>query len=306
MRRLPHYVASTALLVAPSLLAAGVATPASGTATCAAAPVHFAAGAAGVSNVPWVKVGRAFRAYLFFYAAELADGRVNQAPGAVIYTGGGTSAFATKILWTGRRSSARATLTGRQFDGSGRFTQHLRRAAGAGFPSIVRVPAAGCWRLNIRSGRSHASIVVQAIDPPRAFSCDATPLLRDSPDPTGGNLPWLRATPQSSGIAGTIFYPLPAEAAGATIYPNQQAPDNATTKILWNVPRKTAASVLTVRAQRLDAGMAVPPQRFPPASDSSGASFPSIVDVSSTGCWLLTLRSGKAAGVVVVNSIPAA
>ncbi len=63
-------------------------------------PVHFTAGGArGLSNVPWVKVGRAFRAYLFFYAAELADGRVTGPPEPSSDTGGGTSVFSTKILW---------------------------------------------------------------------------------------------------------------------------------------------------------------------------------------------------------------
>jgi hypothetical protein len=115
VRTLLLSVASTALLAVLSLLAAGVATSATGTATCDAAPVHFTAGGArGLSNVPWVKVGRAFRAYLFFYAAELADGRVNQASGTVIYTGGGSSAFSAKILWVAQRSSARgAVVTGR-------------------------------------------------------------------------------------------------------------------------------------------------------------------------------------------------
>lgn len=301
MRTVLFCVASTALLATLSL-GAGVVTPATGATTCSASPVHFTAeGTNGLSNVPWVKVGRAFRAYLFFYADELADGRVNQASGAVVYTGGGTSAFSTKILWVARRPRAGAVVTGRRLEGSGRFVQHLDRAGGDRFASIIRVPAAGCWKLNVRSGRSRASIVVQAIDPPETFSCDSTPVIRD------GGTPWLRATPSSAGISGTIFYPLPSDAAGATIYPNGQAPNGAVTKILWNLPDRTAARVLQVRAQRLDAGAAMPAQAFPSATDSSpGAAFPSVIDVSSTGCWLLTMRSGKAAGVVVVKSVPSA
>jgi hypothetical protein len=308
VRTLLLSVASTALLSALSLLVTSVATPATGTTTCDATPVHFTAGGArGLSNVPWVRVGSAFRAYLFFYAAELADGRVNQSPGTVIYTGGGTSAFSTKILWVPQHPSPSAVVTGQQLDGSGRFTQNLSRAGGGEFPSIIQVPTAGCWKLSVRSGRSRASIVVQAIDPPGVFSCDSTPVLRESPSPIGGNIPWLRATPRAAGITGTIFYPLPSDAAGATIYPNKQAPDNANTKILWKVPEKTAGSVLSVRAQRLDSAAAVPLQDFPSARDSfPGTSFPSGIDVSSTGCWLLIVRSGKAAGVVVVNSIPSA
>jgi hypothetical protein len=306
MRSLTLSVALTALLAALLLSVAGVAAPAVDSTTCHATPVRFTAGAArGLSAVPWVKVGKVFRAYLFFYAAELADGRVNQSSGTVIYTRGGTSALTTKILWVARRSNATAVVGGKQLDGSARFSQILSRAGGGGFPSIIRVPTAGCWKLTVRSGRSRASLVVRAIDPPGSFSCDSTPVRRDSPSPIGNNLPWVRATPRSTGITGTIFYSLPPDAAGATIYPNKEAPNNADTKILWKVPWGTVGRVLVVRAQRLDASAAVSPQRFDPASDSSpGASFPSVIDVSSTGCWLLTVRSGKAAGVVVANSVP--
>lgn len=303
-------VVSVALVAALSLLTAGVATSSTRTTTCHATRVHFTVGGArGLSNVPWVKVGGAFRAYLFFYAAELADGRVNQTSGTVIYTGSGASELSTKLLWVAqhRGASGSAIVTGSRLDGSGRFSQHLSRAGRRRFPSIIHIPAAGCWKLNIRSGRADASIVVRAIEPPQAFSCDGTPMLRDSPSPTGGNIPWLTATPRSSGITGTIFYPVPSDATGATIYPNKHAPDGATTKILWTVPDQTAARELRVRAQRLDAAAAMPPQHFPSAGGSSeSALFPSVVDVSSTGCWLLTLRSGKAAGVVVLNSVPSA
>jgi hypothetical protein len=295
-----------ALLAALSLLAAGVATPAVDGTSCEATPVHFTAGGArGLSGVPWVRSGRAFRGFLFSYASELADGRVNQSSGAVLYTRGGTRAFSTKILWVADRPRATAIIRGRQLDGSSRFSQKLSRAGGGGFPSIIRIPAAGCWKLAIRSGPSHGSIVVRAIDPPDLFSCDSTPVHHDSPSRSGDTVPWLRATPVSSGITGTVFYPLPPGVPGLTIYPHRQAPKNADTKILWEVPRGKAGRGLVIRAQRLDASAAVPPQKFPAATGSSaGTLFPSGIDVSSTGCWLLTVRSGKAAGIVVANSIP--
>jgi hypothetical protein len=69
------------------------------------------------------------------------------------------------------------------------------------------------------------------------------------------------------------------------------------TKILWKVPTQKAGTTLVVRALRLDAPDAMPAQSFRRAYDACpGTSFPSGIDVSSRGCWLLTIRSGKAAG----------
>lgn len=256
--------------------------------------------------IPWVKLGTAGRAYLFFYAAELADGRVNQSPDVVMYTGGGTSAFSTKILWAPTKPGRLAAVTGTRLDGPGAFTQRLT-ASGRAFPSIVSIPNAGCWRLTLRTGKTRATLVVRAVDPPATPACDATPVRRDAPDPIGGEIPWLVATPSSAGITGTIFYSLPTNVSTAVIYPNKQAPNNGNTKILWKVPSRTAGLTLVASARRLDASAVVAPQAFPLAHDSSpGASFPSGINVSSTGCWLLTLRSGKAAGIAVFNSVPAA
>jgi hypothetical protein len=270
--------------------------------------VHYNAGAkGGLSTIPWIKVGRKGRAYLFLYEAELADGRVNQSPRTVIYTHGGTRTFSTKILWAPAHQNSSATLSGRQLDGTGSFKQRLGRASGGTFPSNVSIPAAGCWRLTLRTGERRATIVVRAVDPPVTPSCDATPVRRNVPDPIEGPIPWIVATPASAGIKGTIFYPFPTDTNGAVIYPNKQAPDNADTKILWKVPSRTAGRRISVSALRLDAPGLVGPQIFPLAHDSSpGVSFPSIIDVSSTGCWLLTLRSGKAAAIAVLQSIPLA
>jgi hypothetical protein len=242
------------------------------------------------------------RAYLFYYHAVLADVRVNQSPGAVIYTGGGTAAFSTKVLWMTDGSGPHGLLVGTRLDAPGKFTQPLRGVGG--FASIVRVPVAGCWKLTLRAGRRRATLTLEAVDPRPSFSCDATPVRRDVPDPIGADIPWLVATPASAGITGTIFYHLPSDASRAVIYPNKRTPDDGNTKILWKVPAKTAGGSLVVLASRLDEPVTMRPQRFPPASDRwPGVSFPSGIDVSSIGCWLLTLRSGKAAGIVVVQSI---
>jgi hypothetical protein len=275
---------------------------------CASALVHYQAPlATGLLRTPWVTTGAKANAYLLYYDAALADSRVNQSDSAVIYTRGGTATLSTRILWVVQQSAAHASVTGTRLDAPGTFTQPLQRISTLRFQTAVRIPTAGCWQLTLRTPTARASAVVEAIDPPPAFSCDATPVRRDSPDPIGIDSPWLIATPSSAGITGTIFYRLPADASAMVIYPHQQAPENGNTKILWKVAARAAGAPLVVLASRLDAPGTMPPQLFDRAFDSSpGVSFPSGINVSSTGCWLLTVRSGRAAGVVVVQSIPPA
>jgi hypothetical protein len=187
-------------------------------------------------GVPWIKLGRGGHAYPFYYHGVLADARVNQSAGAVIYTGGGTTAFSTKVLWMTGGSTRRGLLTGTRLDAPGKFAQQLRGVGG--FASIVRVPAAGCWKLTLRAGRRHATVTLEAVDPRLSFSCDATPVRRDVPDPIGTDIPWLTATPASSGITGTIFYHFPANITRAVIYPNKQTPDNATRRSFGRCRRR--------------------------------------------------------------------
>lgn len=278
------------------------------TMACASTLVHYQApSAAGLSRAPWVSEGRKANAYLLYYDAVLADGRVNQSDGAVIYAGGSAASLSTKVLWVVQPSGVQAVMTGKRLDALGTFTQRLQRVASGRFQTSVRIPTAGCWQLTVQTATTRASAVFEAVDPPSVFSCDATPIRRDSPDPIGREIPWLAVTPSSAGITGTIFYRLPADASGAVIYPKKQAPGNGDTKILWKVPAKLAGAPLIVLASRLDAPGTMPPQLFDPASDNSpGVSFPSGINVSSTGCWRLTVRSGRAAGAVVVQSIPPA
>ena len=300
-------VTVTLVITALAAIAAG-GHHAAGSATmpCASALVHYQTSlATGLSRTPWVSAGGKANGYLLYYGTALADSRVNQSDGAVIYTRGSTATVPTKILWAIRQSRPRAVLTAKRLDAPGAFTQRLQRVATGRFQTIVRIPTAGCWQLTLRTATTRASAVFEAVDPPSVFSCDATPIRRDSPDPIGREIPWLVATPTSAGITGTIFYRLPADATGVVIYPNKRAPENGNTKILWKVTAKAVGAPLVVLASRLDAPGTMPPQVFDPASDSSpGVSFPSGINVSSTGCWLLTVRSGRAAGAVVVQSIP--
>jgi hypothetical protein len=276
--------------------------------SCASTFVHYqAASVPGLSRIPWLRGGAKGQLFLLYYTGALADERVNQSDGAVMYTRGGTATLSTKILWVLRQTARQAEMTGTRLDAPGTFTEPFRRTGSGRFQATARIPTAGCWQLSLRAGTARATAVFEAVDAPAVFSCVASPLRRDSPNPIGNDIPWIVARPSSAGITGTIFYRVPADATAAVIYPDKHAPANGNTKILWKVLAKDAGARLVVLASRLDAPGQMPPQMFDRAFDSSpGASFPSGIDVASTGCWLLTVRSGPAAATVVVQSIPSA
>ncbi len=230
-------VAAALPLASCAALAHGALRPhsvseASDTKACSASRVRYDTGGAGVlANIPWVKLGKAGNAYLFFYRTELADGRVNRSSGVVMYTGGATASASIKVLWAPTHPKRVALLKGTQLDGDGEFTERLS-ASGSTFPSIINVPIAGCWKLTLRTGTRRATMVVHAVDPPTTPVCEPTRLQTTGSNPTGTKLPWLAATPAAAGVTATLFYQLPAGAANAVIYPNEQAPGNGTTKVL--------------------------------------------------------------------------
>jgi hypothetical protein len=75
-----------------------------------------------------------------------------------------------KILWVIRNRGEAATIVvrGTQIGGTDTFVQRFN-AVGAADPegslyaSIVNVPHAGCWRLDVSSGRVKGSLVVQVV-----------------------------------------------------------------------------------------------------------------------------------------------
>lgn len=139
------------------------------------------------------------------------------------------------------------------------------------------------------------------------FACDATPVQYapyEGWQRNLGNLPWIAASPSSSGLLGHLFY-----WGGTTwgekhqklhklcIYTRGQAPGGRLRmKILWEL-RSGSAWTLSVRGTRLDA-----PGRFA-QSFEGGRSFPSIVVVPTAGCWSLTVKAGKATGHVTVLAV---
>jgi hypothetical protein len=93
------------------------------------------------------------------------DGRL------LIYTHGiGPGDLSAKVLWASKRGHGSLSLTGIRLDGKGRFRQDFNEAGTsqysdgyhAVFPSIVDIPAPGCWLLRLRLERYAGALVVVA------------------------------------------------------------------------------------------------------------------------------------------------
>ena len=120
-------------------------------------------------------------------------------------------------------------------------------------------------------------------------------------------IPWLAASPHSSGISGYFFFIRPgAKAADATLHTGGKMPNGDSTKVLWIVGNEGAGSSLIVDGQNLT-GPGRSHQSFPVAGGGlPGANFPSILMVPTPGCWRFLLRSGTARGTVVLPVVAAA
>lgn len=269
---------------------------------CPATTVHYGATRVGV---PWIAAG-GLTGHLFAYGGRtLMDQRVNGSDGLVLYTGGGTAEGATKILWVARRrSGSRLLLSGRRIDGSGTFGQRFRANREGAFPSIVKIPAAGCWRLAIKAGPLRATFFVRALEPPAERVCEPTPVFRHTPHPLFGDITWMPATPRSSGIVAALFVSTVPEADRALIYAGGRAPQGWNTKFLWWSPKP--GGQLRLAGRRMD-GLGTFRQAeygawgtIPPVT---GPIFPSIVEIPTAGCWAVTVSIGGRAGLVVFEAV---
>lgn len=121
----------------------------------------------GVAGVPWVASTRsAFRGYLFYWGGTpWAHTRTTTLQ---IFTTKAHVDVNPKVLWVALgRPGAALIMRGRRLDGPGSFSVHYPAAIGGGqFPSYVRVPEAGCWRVAIRSGSLQGSVTFTASGTP--------------------------------------------------------------------------------------------------------------------------------------------
>jgi hypothetical protein len=58
-----------------------------------------------------------------------------------------------KILWYVPKGSLNAVVRGFRLDAAGSFVQRLPMAQNNFYPSIMRLPSPGCWRVTVSSGR---------------------------------------------------------------------------------------------------------------------------------------------------------
>ena len=95
---------------------------------------------------------------------------VSTLPGAdraVVYAGGSAPAgWATKFLWWSPRPGRNVALAGWRLDADGTFGQLFPAAGadeGAVYPSIVDIPAAGCWAVRVSIGGRAGLVVFEAV-----------------------------------------------------------------------------------------------------------------------------------------------
>jgi hypothetical protein len=120
---------------------------------------------AGLAKLPWIAalpssaglVGR-----LFYYDRENVW-KKKHLPGLRLYSAGQSpdGRISMKILWQSRSGTTLGLgVRGRRLDGSGAFSQQLSPTSSnpRQFPSIINVPAPGCWRLTLTAGKTTATV----------------------------------------------------------------------------------------------------------------------------------------------------
>jgi hypothetical protein len=168
-------------VVGAVLLGTGDAPPVGATAGCPVSQVRYDAYGGGdhrMDRTPWLAgrpAGSGLAALLWYWPPEWMRPHRR---GAAIYTGGEMpQGWSTKVLWTwvGRAERGRGgrdlVVKGTRLDGRGSFTRRFGAISYAGqrgapsFASIVDVPSAGCWRLEVSTAQLRASVVVRALRP---------------------------------------------------------------------------------------------------------------------------------------------
>jgi hypothetical protein len=163
-RHLSGVVAAVVLLGLP---AASGARPA--VAACPMSHVHYASYPgveAGLGNVPWISSvpNGLFKGHLFFYDPTMFTWAKKHQLGARIFTTKKRRRINPKVLWITRAKgySKLLTIRGQRLDAPGSFTDHY---PGFGdYPSYVKVPEAGCWRVTVTTGKVTGRVVFSAAD----------------------------------------------------------------------------------------------------------------------------------------------
>jgi hypothetical protein len=145
---------------------------------CAATPVHGEPlpKSGSLSQLKWVQATprrAGIVGMLFAYDAKIAG----EPPVFSLWAGGKAPppGPSQKILWIVRNTHAHGALVvrGRQLGHPVSFQASFMRvydasakpAEGLEYASIIEVPNAGCWRLDVATGGAKGSLVVQVVEP---------------------------------------------------------------------------------------------------------------------------------------------
>jgi hypothetical protein len=140
--------------------------------TCSATPVHWQPrrniGTRAGLVMPWIAASPAKArviGYLVYYA-PMSSVEILHLPGVVIFTHGRTpEGGATSIIWVPERNAGRFIFfRGRRLDGPGTFRQRSSFGSAGTYPSVLRIPAPGCWRVTLRSQNLLAHVTFRAYD----------------------------------------------------------------------------------------------------------------------------------------------
>ncbi len=137
---------------------------------CAATPVHGEPlpKSGSLSPLKWVQATphkAGIVGMLFAYDASIAG----DPPHFALWAGGKAPPPGPnqKILWIVRNTHAYGSLVvrGIELGGMDAFRQSFSTVGGREYPSIVVIPSAGCWRLDVSNGGAKGTLVVQAVAP---------------------------------------------------------------------------------------------------------------------------------------------
>jgi hypothetical protein len=158
------------VLVIGALVSLGLSAASGARATASVCPmshVHYDSYPGveqGLAKVPWISSAPdgAFKAHLFFYGG--VPWAKQHLLGARIFTTRKPRTINPKVLWITRSRGYGSTvhIEGQRLDAPGSFS--ATEKGWGDYPSYVNVPAPGCWRVTVASGRVSGRVVFSATD----------------------------------------------------------------------------------------------------------------------------------------------
>lgn len=117
-------------------------------------------------------------------------------------------------------------------------------------------------------------------------------------------MPWIAATPSSSGIVAHLFFSQVASVNKPAYYEPMHTkgmmPDGGSTKILWRINNASAIGEITITGKNLFR----PGNTFQQTFVAASSGIPSIVDVPTAGCWRFNLVSGSDQATAIFWVLP--